>query len=282
MRFTIRFTALVISALLFAGAARAETVNCTEITGLPYFINTPGIYCLKSSLSFSNSAGIAIQVQSDDVVLDLNGYLLDGSAAGAGTSSWGIYAFNRKNVTIRNGAVRGFYVGIGGGWIDPDFTGNVIEHMLVDRSTSYGVIMYGPGIVLRKNRVTKTGGSTITTFATGIYSGGAGAHIVENEVVDTLEQAGGLARGIVVDSGPAAAVERNVISNGTLGPTSSFGVSILSSSSKSSIVGNRIANMRTGISFNPGATGIYMDNTVGGATTAFSGGTAAGTTNFSF
>ena len=75
---------------------------------------------------------------------------------------------------------------------------------------------------------------------------------------------------------------RFVISNGALGPTSSYGVWVLNSSSRSSVVGNRIANMRNGIAFLSGATGVYMDNTVGGAATPFSGGTAAGATNFSF
>ena len=45
-------------------------------------------------------------------------------------------------------------------------------------------------------------------------------------------------------------------------------------------MGNRIDGMGTGILFF--GTGIYMDNTVGGAMTPFSGGTAAGATNFSF
>lgn len=281
MRFTIRFIALAMSVLLFGAAARAETINCTEITSVPYFINTPGIYCLKSSLSLASAGGTGIEIQSDDVVLDLNGYVLDNSAAGAGTSSWGIYASNRKNVTIRNGTIRGFYVGMFVGWITSDFTGNVIENLLVDRVTSYGMIVYGPGIVVRKNRVTRTGGSTFAPSPTGIYAGGTGAHVVDNEVIDTTESAGGLARGIALDSAPAAVVERNVISNAAFGPASSYGVYVLNSSSRSAVVGNRIANMRIGISFLGGA-GVYMDNTVGGATTPFSGGTAAGTTNFSF
>jgi hypothetical protein len=219
MRFTIRCAALAMSALLFAAVARAETINCTEITSVPYFVSAPGIYCLKSSLNFASGSGTGIEIQSDDVVLDLNGHVLDNSAAGAGSSSWG---------------------------------------------------------------VTRTGGSTFALSPTGIYAGGAGAHIVDNEVVDTMESAGGLARGIGLDSAPGAAVERNMISNASVGPTSSYGVYVLSSSSRSALVGNRIANMRTGISFNSGTIGVYMDNTVGGATTPFSGGTAAGATNFSF
>jgi hypothetical protein len=168
------------------------------------------------------------------------------------------------------------------GWITSEWTGNVIEHLLVDRVTSYGMIVYGPGIVVRRNRVARTGGSTFSASPTGIYAGGAGAHVVDNEVVDTLESAGGLARGITLDSAPGAVVERNVISNASLGPTSSYGVYVLNSSSRSAVAGNRIANMRNGVFFGAGAIGLYMDNTVGGATLPFSGGTAAGATNFSF
>jgi hypothetical protein len=282
MLFMLRVTALVICMTVIAGAARSETTNCTEVPSVPFFINTPGIYCLKMSLSLASAASTGIEIQADDVVLDLNGFVLDGSAAGAGTSSWGIRAANHKNVTIRNGTVRGFYVGIFAGWITSEWTGNVLEDLLVDRSTGYAMIVYGPGIVVRKNRVTKTGGSTFTASATAIYAGGAGAHVIDNEVVDTLEAAGGLARGISLDSAPGAVVERNVISNAALGPNSSYGVYVLNNSTRSAVVGNRIANMRNGISFLGGGTGLYMDNTVGGATTAFSGGTAAGATNFSF
>jgi hypothetical protein len=281
MRF-IRFAVFALSALVLAAAAHAETNNCTEITSVPYFANTPGIYCLKSSLSFTGSAGSAIEIQSDDVVLDLNGHLLDGSAAGAGTSAWGIRAANHKNVTVRNGTIRGFYVGMFIGWITAEWTGNVVEHLLLDRSTGYAMITYGPGIVIRKNRITKTGGSAFSASPVGIYAGGAGAHVIDNEVIDTVESGGGLARAISLDSAPGAAVERNVISNASLGPSSSYAVYILNSSNRSTVVGNRIANLRNGIFFSGGAAGLYMDNTVSGATTPFSGGTAAGATNFIF
>ena len=49
---------------------------------------------------------------------------------------------------------------------------------------------------------------------------------------------------------------------------------------KTAIIGNRVANMRKGIALF--SSGIYNDNTVGGATTPFTGANAAGATNLSF
>ena len=87
---------------------------------------------------------------------------------------------------------------------------------------------------------------------------------------------------ILVEGAPGAVIERNVVTNRSFGPGVSFGIRISTSASKVHVVGNRIANMRNGIYFYPGATGLYMDNTVTGATAPFTGGTAAGATNFSF
>jgi hypothetical protein len=62
----------------------------------------------------------------------------------------------------------------------------------------------------------------------------------------------------------------------------SYGIRLSQSSPRASIVGNRVVNFRNGIFFTFGGSGVYMDNTVGGATVPFTGGTAAGATNFTF
>src|SRR6185295_582331 len=108
----IRTAVLALSLLAVSGAARAEITNCTEITAVPYFINTPGIYCLKQSLSLALVQGVAIQVQVDDVTIDLNGHTLanfSGAPAGVG---WGITGLNLKYLTVRNGTIRGFGIGV--------------------------------------------------------------------------------------------------------------------------------------------------------------------------
>jgi hypothetical protein len=88
---------------LFSNSVRAETPECTVITSLPYTISTQGIYCLKGNLATNMTSGNAIEIGTNNVVIDLNGYKIGGLAAGSGTSTYGIYANGRKNITIRNG-----------------------------------------------------------------------------------------------------------------------------------------------------------------------------------
>src|SRR5262245_30193474 len=93
----------LVSALLVCGVpgASAETVNCTNITPVPATITLPGVYCLKQSLTTSIATGVAIEVQANNVVIDMNGFRLGGGAAGLGTETYGIHALNRLNVTVR-------------------------------------------------------------------------------------------------------------------------------------------------------------------------------------
>src|SRR5262245_63933691 len=92
--------------------ARAETVNCTAVTALPAVIDSSGVYCLTGSLITSMTSGTAIDIQASNVVLDLNGFRLDGTSAGQATSAIGIHSGTAENITVRNGIVRGFSVGI--------------------------------------------------------------------------------------------------------------------------------------------------------------------------
>jgi hypothetical protein len=262
-----------------AAAAHAEVNLCTNIPSVPFTISAPGIYCLNTELSFPSGSGAAISIVADDVVLDFNGHLLDGLAAGPATSAYGVLALNRTNVTVRNGTVRGFSIGVFLGGRGPQ--NNIVEDMRSDLCTMNGLALRGQGSIARRNLVTRTGGSP-TGQSIGIYGLGDGVHVTENEVVGTLELPGFQAVGIRVDSGTGAVVEHNVISNAAYGPTDSIGIRLSQSSPQATIVGNRIVNMRNGIFFTFGGSGVYMGNTVGGALVPFTGGTAAGGTNFTF
>src|SRR5712691_1804649 len=95
---------LVLLALVLGAApARAETVACTPITALPAVITGQGIYCFTGHLSTAMTSGNAIDIQTNNVVLDLNGFKLGGLAAGLGTFAVGIHAIDRQNITIKNG-----------------------------------------------------------------------------------------------------------------------------------------------------------------------------------
>ena len=100
---------------MLAGATvRAdETTFCNAfITSLPYTITTQGHYCFNRNLSTAITAGAAITINSDFVVLDLNNFKPGGGSAGPATTATGVYASNRSNITIRNGNIRGFAFGI--------------------------------------------------------------------------------------------------------------------------------------------------------------------------
>ena len=271
--------------VVVAGAARGEVTACTEITSVPYTVTAPGIYCLKSSLQFAGAFhGGAITVQADDVVLDLNGHVLEGPGPEAVTNTWGVRATNRKNITVRNGTIRAFLIGVGLLGSGTSSSGHIVERLRLVANMDEGLSVTGVGSIVRNNQVTLTGGPSnalnASSYATGIRVSGTGVHVVDNEVVETAGVNGGGAYGIDV-GGFGAAVERNVVSNGAVGAAVSYG--ILITATRSTVVGNRVANVTRGLYFYGNATnGLYMDNTVGGCTIPFTGGVPAGATNFSF
>ncbi len=124
---------VLFAVVLSASPVRAETVNCTPINTVPAVITLPGVYCLTKSLVTSMTSGNAIDIQANNVVFDMNGHRLGGLGAGLGTNARGIYANNRQNITIRNGTVRGFLIGI---FLEGSSgQGHLIEDVRADQNT---------------------------------------------------------------------------------------------------------------------------------------------------
>jgi hypothetical protein len=277
MQSTLRSALLVASLLVLSAVARAEITDCTEIAAVPYHIRAPGIYCLKRSLSLPLLQNEAIAIQADDVVIDLNGHTLENFPGAAGRG-WGVYGRNIRHATVRNGTIRGFEIGVNLENLSGESTGHLVERLLLDRSSLAGLMVDGASSVIRSNRVMRTGASPHTY---GIFAAGAGIHVIDNAVTDTVEAPGGIAVGITAYMAPGGVVERNVVSNAAFGPSRSIGIEV-ALGGRVAIVGNRITSMHSGILVAPGNASLYMDNTVGGAIRPFSGGTAAGVTNFTF
>ena len=305
---TVLVLAALVSVFVFSPTARAETTQCTPITTIPTTITTQGIYCLNGNLAGSLATGKAITIDTNNVTIDMNGYKLGNLGAGPGTNAWGIYAYQRKNITIRNGIIRGFYYGIGLN-DDPPYTtssGHLIEDVRLDGNIYMGIGILGSGNTARNNQVINTGTSA---NAYGIYAAGLGARVLNNDVTDT--EGSGTAYAVFLDYSAGSVVEGNRISNVISSGSYAYGVS-LSGSSGSVVEGNRISNVSpggggsaTGIQLSTGSnnvtvsdnriagvvnngifyitssTGIYMNNTVSGVPTPFFGGTPAGTTNHS-
>ncbi len=83
----------------------------TPISSLPVTLSQPGNYYLTRNLSFSTT-GTAIDVTSENVTVDLNGFVLEGAGFGTGIDS------QADGTTVRNGTVRDWGVGVSlaGNW----------------------------------------------------------------------------------------------------------------------------------------------------------------------
>ena len=275
MRGIVRLGVVTCALLASAGAARAEVVNCTEISSAPFEVTEPGIYCLNASLEASLPfGGVAIRISADDVVFDLNGHTL---AASGPTTAVGVFAGDQKNVTVRNGTVRGFGSAVALGGFTTASQGHLIEDVRAEGSSQFGIRVVGTGSIARRNLVIRTGGSSSVS---GIIALGSAVHVLDNEVAETVEAPGAQAIAINVGGAPGAVIERNVVTNVAFGPSDSVGIFLSPTCPNARIVGNHVTKMRKGLFL--GSTALYRDNTVAGATTAFTGGIAAGATNFSF
>jgi hypothetical protein len=251
----LRVAAVAVAlAVAATNEAGAETVNCTAITALPATISTPGIYCLNDDLATAITTGNAVEITANNVIFDLNGHKIAGLAAGTATQATGIFINQRKNVTIRNGTVRGFYGAIRINDTSPYTAsqGHLIEDVRADRNTGFGFWVSGRGNILRNNQVVVTGGSTFTgpnVSAIAILVAGPGTRLLKNDVVTVTKQGTALSWGILV-----------------------------SAAADTFLVGNRITQCDRGIEF-ISSSGKYRDNVTTGVTTPYTGGTDAGNNN---
>lgn len=238
----------VLALVLGASATQAELINCTPITTLPAVITVQGVYCFKGNLATGMASGNAIEIKTNNVLLDLNGFKLGGLSAGLGTNTFGIYALDRQNITIRNGTIRGFRQGIvleDG----PASQGHVVEDIRADQNTQVGIHVGGAGSIIRNNQVVATAGTTVfgpKADVFGIYVTGTGPRVINNDVSDTVATGGALAHGIAFV--------------GCVGALA---------------VNNRISVATIGIDFDM-STGKYRDNLTSGVPNPFVGGTDAG------
>jgi hypothetical protein len=206
---------LTLSLLAAPGGARAAQSydNCAGfITSIPVVISTPGTWCLKQDLATAIITGKAIDIQADNVTIDCNDFKLGGLAAGAGTATYGIYANNRINATVRHCNIRGFYFGV-------EFTGvggsgHTVEDSRFDGNTYIPMLVQGDGSVVRRNRVFDSGESTIANYAYGIYTQGA-VDVLDNTVSGVTARIGGNGGAVGIQTETAAS--RRIIGNAVRG-----------------------------------------------------------------
>ena len=248
--------------------AQAETFHTcgTIIASLPTVISTGGVYCLTKDLNTAMAAGNAIDIQTNNVTIDCNGYKIGGLAAGTSSTTLGIHASNtRQNVTVRNCGIRGFYEGIllqGG-------AGHLVEDNRLDNNLYIGINVGGDNNLVRRNRVYDTGGypgnfdsfgiyghadvidNTVAgVFATatdggseGIYAAGDGTEIRGNQVRGLAVIGSGLAHGINIGNTGVTVRSNSVAATAAIAGIGIYGFTV----NETICMGNAISKFATPI-----------------------------------
>jgi nitrous oxidase accessory protein NosD len=249
--------------------AHADTLRCREIRSVPFTIDRPGVYCLDRSISTPIEVGVAIRIAADDVTLDLAGFTLEGTAD-TDTRADGIVAEGQRNVTVRDGTVRGFLRGVSLASVG----GHRVEGVRAHGNFRLGIGVSGQGSIIRRSQVIATGGGKVTPLWTGIGATGTGIRILDNDVIDTADPGPGFAvDAINVFGAPGGVIEGNRLANQFV-PPHVFGITIFDSSGVL-VVNNRIVNFPDGVTYLD-STGKYRDNLTSGVASPFDGGTNAG------
>jgi hypothetical protein len=189
---------LVMGLALLAAQGRSETTFCTKISAVPYTVTKSGRYCFDRNLATAASAtSHAITINADFVSLDFNGFKLDGTPAPPGTRA-GVYALNRRNVTVRNGLILGFERGV---YLANEGAsqGHVVEDLSVERSSRAGIWLEGVSSVVRGCRVSGTAGTAGDADGYGIRLLGAEARVLGNDVLDIAGVGSGVGISILVE-----------------------------------------------------------------------------------
>ena len=215
----------------------------TPISSVPFTISAPGSFYLTRNLTVAS--GDAISITADDVTLDLNGFTISSTASpasGSGVSLPG--SPPRRNLTIRNGHIRGtttFAAGsfTGGGFQNGVNSASFDASVRVADLQVFGVAGIGIGVGGSKSMVEHC--NVAVCGVTGID-----ASIVRDSAADTCGT-NGVAAKTVIDS---------------------FGESVLTTGSNRGITGGAVGGTvvhstgvaALGIGVN-GAIGIHCEGT---------------------
>ena len=131
-------SAAIVSPIRSSGRSLASVPNgssiSTPISSIPFFIVVPGSYYLTANLATSGT-NAGIDILASNVTLDLNGFTLSTSAPVV--SPHGVRIQGVSNVTVRNGSVAGFPIGV-----IADFTSRNVrfENLQVSGASAGGLL----------------------------------------------------------------------------------------------------------------------------------------------
>jgi hypothetical protein len=200
---------LVLSTFCLGAAA---VLADTAINAVPTTISTSGRYFLSMNLDMSNSSQSAITVGADDVTIDFQDHSITGTA-GQGTNATGITATNHRNITVKNGSLNGFKIGIvfqrGSNTVNNN-ANNTVTNMRLSSNTFIGILIVdGSGCLVEQCQINRTGGTLSGVDAVGISLQSSSA-VVRNNQISRVSAAYGSSFGIVSNASTAFLVDNQI------------------------------------------------------------------------
>jgi hypothetical protein len=146
--------------------------------GFPYKILQAGSYKLSGNLTVTAIGTDGIEIDSDNVTLDLNGFAIIGPGSCAGSplqcttqTSRGVLSFGYSN-TVKNGAVQGFGYGV-------YVTGSgMVDDVQAKANSLAGIYVNGSGAVLAR--------------CTAVFNGQRGIFALNAAISDSVANANGV------------------------------------------------------------------------------------------
>jgi parallel beta-helix repeat protein len=234
---------------------------CQPVLAVPITLGAPGTYCLARSLTTTIRTGAAITLAADGISLDLKGFSLAGTG-GLATTAAGVDSNGHKNLTISNGTVRGFLVGVrlrqAGPYSTPQ--GLIVQGVKALSNTYSGIWVEGSGNTVSGCTASTTGRSTAfgpDLDVVGIAAVGPSPQISGNTVTANYGVGHGNGFGIALDGGDSGVVSTNNVS--AVQTRATTGVFIDASASVV-VDTNAFSKLRFGIVFADGATGTATGN----------------------
>jgi len=167
-----------------------DSCGTNYIDTVPIVISISGTWCLRRNVVATGANVRAIDIRTNNVTIDCNGFRLS-NTAGPSTASYGVSAFGTySNITVRNCTITGFVLGVSISG-NPPGSGHLIENNRFVNSRSVGIRVDAAASAIRRNIVTDTGFQPGSGTGTGIVMNG-GVDLLDN-VVDGVGGDGSVA-----------------------------------------------------------------------------------------
>jgi nitrous oxidase accessory protein NosD len=168
----------LLSALFSLASLAAGSFGQTVINTAPYVISAPGTYVLGSDLTYSGTTGAPIAVVTSNVTLDLAGHSIYNPGAPT-NNNVGVYVQDAWNVTIQNGIIIGFRIGV-----QFNRCGNGIAQNLRFLGPRIGLSLFKTsGSIVKNNQMTGEG----TSLGIGVDIEGSKGNLVSGNVISSFQ-----------------------------------------------------------------------------------------------